>query len=84
MTRQHSTQTCSRLACLMSLVSVTILDYPLERQAYLSHLLPNKTTPTSQVLIAQRVTKDLNSPETGRRRGGISHGNGCTNSITPL
>lgn len=84
MTRQHSTQTRSRLACLMSLASVTILNYFLETQTYLSQSLPNKTTPTSKVLIAQRVTKDLSSPEIGRRRGGISHGNGCTNSTKPL
>lgn len=72
MTRQHSIQIYSKLACLMSLLSVTILSYPLQAQAHLTETLANKTTPSSKISMSDQVPKDLGSPETGRRRGGTS------------
>ena len=78
MTQNNLAVKGSKLTCLISLLWITILSYPLQAQA-----LGNKTTHTSH-LIAQIVPRGIGSPETGRRRGGTSRSNQCPNWKTPL
>ncbi|MGD1913178.1 MAG: DUF928 domain-containing protein [Rivularia sp. (in: cyanobacteria)] len=83
MISKHLAQNYSKITCLFSLVSLSILSYSLPARAHLTQPLGDQITRTSN-LIAQRVPRNLDAPTTGRRRGGTSRRNGCPSLSKPL